>query len=108
MQTLKEFLETARPERLPDALASAMGSTAGATFAQLLKRPEVRIEQLAPFIREKLPGLFVHSSAAAAWAADATAVGADRLPAPLRNEMKSVETEIKYAGYLNQQQRAIE
>ena len=31
-----------------------------------------------------------------------------RLPSALRNELKSVETEIKYEGYLQQQQRAIE
>ena len=30
------------------------------------------------------------------------------LPAEIRNELKSVETEIKYAGYLGQQQKAIE
>ncbi len=30
------------------------------------------------------------------------------LPAAIRNELKSVETEIKYEGYLQQQQRAIE
>ncbi len=30
------------------------------------------------------------------------------LPAQLRNELKSVETEIKYEGYLQQQQKAIE
>jgi tRNA U34 5-carboxymethylaminomethyl modifying enzyme MnmG/GidA len=30
------------------------------------------------------------------------------LPAEIRNELKSVETEIKYAGYLSQQQKAIE
>ncbi len=30
------------------------------------------------------------------------------LPIEVRNELKSVETEIKYAGYLEQQQRAIE
>ncbi len=30
------------------------------------------------------------------------------LPSEIRNELKSVETEIKYAGYLNQQQRAID
>jgi len=30
------------------------------------------------------------------------------LPSALRNELKSVETEIKYEGYLHQQQRAIE
>jgi tRNA uridine 5-carboxymethylaminomethyl modification enzyme len=30
------------------------------------------------------------------------------LPSPVRNELKAVETEIKYEGYLQQQQRAIE
>jgi tRNA uridine 5-carboxymethylaminomethyl modification enzyme len=30
------------------------------------------------------------------------------LPSSARNELKSVETEIKYAGYLEQQQRSIE
>src|SRR5262249_9249571 len=30
------------------------------------------------------------------------------LPADIRNELKSVETEIKYAGYLSQQEKAIE
>ena len=33
---------------------------------------------------------------------------ADALPAHVRNELKTVETEIKYAGYLLQQQRAID
>src|SRR5205807_10555540 len=32
----------------------------------------------------------------------------DALPTELRNELKSVETEFKYAGYLQQQQRAID
>ena len=31
-----------------------------------------------------------------------------RFPSEIRNELKSVETEIKYAGYLSQQQKAIE
>src|SRR5208337_3757090 len=30
------------------------------------------------------------------------------LPAEIRNELKSVETEIKYAGYLDQQTKSIE
>jgi len=30
------------------------------------------------------------------------------MPAHLRNELKAVETEIKYAGYLNQQRKSIE
>jgi len=31
-----------------------------------------------------------------------------KLTSAIRNELKSVETEIKYAGYLNQQQRSID
>ena len=31
-----------------------------------------------------------------------------RLPTEIRNELKSVETEIKYSGYLDQQSKAIE
>jgi len=31
-----------------------------------------------------------------------------KLPAWVRNEMKTVETEIKYAGYLEQQKRSME
>jgi tRNA uridine 5-carboxymethylaminomethyl modification enzyme len=30
------------------------------------------------------------------------------MPVEIRNELKSVETEIKYAGYLSQQEKAIE
>ena len=32
----------------------------------------------------------------------------DALPPSLRNQLKSIETEIKYAGYLQQQSRAID
>ncbi len=32
----------------------------------------------------------------------------DRLPSWVRNEMKTVETEIKYSGYLDQQKRSME
>jgi tRNA uridine 5-carboxymethylaminomethyl modification enzyme len=35
-------------------------------------------------------------------------ISALNLPSEVRNELKSVETEIKYAGYLDQQQRAID
>ena len=34
--------------------------------------------------------------------------GASSLPAWVRNEMKTVETEIKYSGYLDQQRRSME
>ena len=36
------------------------------------------------------------------------ALETDKLPAWVRNEMKTVETEIKYSGYLDQQRRSIE
>jgi tRNA uridine 5-carboxymethylaminomethyl modification enzyme len=42
----------------------------------------------------------------AGWVAGMDAAGA--LPAWVRNEMKTVETEIKYAGYLDQQRRSME
>jgi tRNA uridine 5-carboxymethylaminomethyl modification enzyme len=37
-----------------------------------------------------------------------TALRGSKLPAWVRNEMKTVETEIKYSGYLDQQRRSIE
>jgi tRNA uridine 5-carboxymethylaminomethyl modification enzyme len=55
----------------------------GQTYAQLLKRPEVTLESL-------VPELFAGVSART------------------RNELKSVETEIKFAGYLDQQRKSIE
>jgi tRNA uridine 5-carboxymethylaminomethyl modification enzyme len=36
-----------------------------------------------------------------------TKEGSARLPAWVRNEMKTVETEIKYAGYLEQQKKSM-
>ena len=77
----------------------------GQTCAQLLKRPEIVIEQLAPILRESDPAFFarqqgeirVHPRESVA-----------KLSSEVRNELKSVETEIKYEGYLLQQQRAMD
>jgi tRNA uridine 5-carboxymethylaminomethyl modification enzyme len=77
-------------------------SAAGQTLAQLLKRPEVKVEQLVPILRELDPRFFERK------------IGGDpcrsvaSLSSEVRNELKSVETEIKYEGYLLQQQRAME
>ena len=71
----------------PCDLASAVGQP----LAQLLKRPEITVEQLAAVLRELMPRFFERDSSS-----------------EIRNELKSVETEIKYAGYLDQQQRAID
>jgi tRNA uridine 5-carboxymethylaminomethyl modification enzyme len=60
----------------------------------------VTIEQLVPILRKVAPDFF-------AAAGDSGAKQAP-LAAQVRNELKSVETEIKYAGYLHQQQRSID
>jgi tRNA uridine 5-carboxymethylaminomethyl modification enzyme len=77
-------------------------STVGQSLAQLLKRPEVLIEHLAEILREALPAFFKRED----YSVPSATVGS--LPSEIRNELKSVETEIKYAGYLNQQQRSID
>ncbi|HZD44435.1 MAG TPA: tRNA uridine-5-carboxymethylaminomethyl(34) synthesis enzyme MnmG [Acidobacteriaceae bacterium] len=76
-------------------------SIAGQTYAQLLKRPEITIEHLRPLLQATaLP--------------DETRALLDpllseaTLTARARNELRAVETEIKYAGYLDQQRKSIE
>jgi tRNA uridine 5-carboxymethylaminomethyl modification enzyme len=70
----------------------------GETLAQLLKRPEVQIEQLVPVLRQLQPTFFERAGSAVA----------SLVNTEIRMELKSVETAIKYAGYLHQQERAIE
>ena len=80
-----------------------LSAAIGQTLAQLLKRPEISIECLAPVLRELCPEFFAREE-----------IGENQresvadLPSEVRNELKSVETEVKYAGYLQQQQKAIE
>jgi tRNA uridine 5-carboxymethylaminomethyl modification enzyme len=110
----EKLLETARvrtgelPAELVARLDGDGAGVAGQTFAQLLKRPEVAVEELAPLLRERLAN---EGEVLAAWVAAmdvAAEAGNARLPAWVRNEMKTVETEIKYAGYLDQQRRSME
>jgi len=84
-----------------------LSSAIGQSMAQLLKRPEIIIEQLATVLKDLLPRFFERTSSANS---ASSAVDASPLPlsSEIRNELKSVETEIKYAGYLEQQERAIE
>ncbi len=137
----------------PETRNSKLETVLGVTLAQLLKRPEVRIEQLVPILTKLMPAFFGRGDSAQ-WTVDrkkgvilsaATEGSAvegpllcedDRGPStphsreahecsvqddtfklttdhwPLatavRNELKSVETEIKYSGYLDQQTKAIE
>ena len=75
-------------------------STLGQTLAQILKRPEMTIEQLAPVLEQLNPSFFIRENPRKS--------AAGVLTSEVRNELKSVETEVKYEGYLRQQQRAIE
>ena len=88
----------------------------GATLAQLLKRPEVQVEMLAPVLFKLMPGFFERDAAThlsgpcGATASDNPQLITDHRPlaTAVRNELKAVETEIKYAGYLDQQTKAID
>jgi tRNA uridine 5-carboxymethylaminomethyl modification enzyme len=91
------------PEGRPtDAVpADTLRSTLGQPLAQLLKRPEISIERLVSALRDLAPDFFARPT-------NYQSLTTNHLPSEIRNELKSLETEIKYAGYLDQQQRAIE
>jgi hypothetical protein len=138
----------------------SLGSAVGSTLAQLLRRPEIVIEDFAGVIEESYPEFFEEidalssryatqndasinevsfraereiGSATADNSSSLHCNGVDPSPSPItpqapqgmkatvrddtsrgrlsaaaRNEMKTVETEIKYSGYLDQQRKSIE
>ena len=77
-----------------------LSAALGQPLAQLLKRPEITIERLAPILRQIAPDFFDSGLSPVSPVV--------RLSSATRNDLKSVETEIKYAGYLHQQQKAID
>jgi tRNA uridine 5-carboxymethylaminomethyl modification enzyme len=104
--TLEKLLATTRidPDRVADALPGLNldpDSIAGQTYGQLLKRPEITIELLRPLL---------HSLALAPETCSLLdpLLSEATLSARTRNELRAVETEIKYAGYLDQQRKSIE
>ncbi len=94
-----------------NANGSNLSSALGSPLTQLLRRPEVVIEDLADVVRESYPEYFAEI-ASFARTEDSPRRHGDtekpKLSAAARNEMKAVETEIKYAGYLDQQRKSIE
>jgi tRNA uridine 5-carboxymethylaminomethyl modification enzyme len=103
---LEKLLATTRidPGRVANALPDLnldSESIAGQTYAQLLKRPEITIEHLRPLL-QSLAIASETRSLLDPLLAEAT------LTARARNELRAVETEIKYAGYLDQQRKSIE
>ena len=69
----------------------------------MLKRPEITIERLLPVLRNLAPEFFQQEETGVNPGGSAPGISS-----AIRNELKSVETEIKYAGYLLQQERAID
>src|SRR5207248_7243617 len=82
--------ENCHPER-SEGSAFAVENSIGSTLAQLLKRPEITIEALVPVLHPLMPEFFYSYASSAV------------LSSAARNELKSIETTIKYAGYLQQQ-----
>jgi tRNA uridine 5-carboxymethylaminomethyl modification enzyme len=99
-------------------------------YAQVLKRPEMTVEGLGPVLMPLMEGVeefkawtaavraaYIPSFAvepqrmghpsAVGVAGYPDVLGGVKLPAWVRNEMKTVETEIKYAGYLEQQKKSM-
>jgi tRNA uridine 5-carboxymethylaminomethyl modification enzyme len=118
-QRLEEVKQALERTKVTGAMAGEiepssldLSSALGQPLAQLLKRPEITIERLAPVLKDLVPRFFERSSSANSASSAVSCSAVDGVPVHLsseiRNELKSVETEIKYAGYLDQQQRAIE
>ncbi|HTT19473.1 MAG TPA: tRNA uridine-5-carboxymethylaminomethyl(34) synthesis enzyme MnmG [Candidatus Sulfotelmatobacter sp.] len=93
---------TAAPGCPAEPSSAGFSSALGQTLAQLLKRPEMAVEQLAPILNKVAPEFFARNSSVS------PVPSVVRLSSEVRNELKSVETEVKYEGYLQQQQRAME
>jgi tRNA uridine 5-carboxymethylaminomethyl modification enzyme len=92
-------IDAERLERVAPALA--ITAVQGYTWAQLLKRPEVEIAPVLAALRTELE----HDALLRSFVIE---TDRERLTAVPRNEARAVETEIKFAGYLEQQKKAIQ
>jgi tRNA uridine 5-carboxymethylaminomethyl modification enzyme len=124
MTALERLLTTGKvdPAKLQAAGLGELPATAGLTWAQLLKRPEVTIEPLLVALREQicndavlsrfaLPPDVCHperSEGSAVAFSQAAQIDPSIIRSALRSEARAVETEIKFAGYLEQQKKSIE
>jgi tRNA uridine 5-carboxymethylaminomethyl modification enzyme len=131
MNALEQLLVTGKvtPVGLRGVGLGELTATAGLTWAQLLKRPEVGIETVLGAVRDELaqePLLaewvaFITAGPSTTQAAkNASCSAQDDSPilfsteedrtlkrSRVRNEARAVETEIKFAGYLEQQRKSI-
>jgi tRNA uridine 5-carboxymethylaminomethyl modification enzyme len=89
LTALRQFLREARGKLLPDGILLEQSEAErermrGATLEELLRRPELRIDDLTPALR---------------------ANGFADVP---RELLTTVETEVKYEGYIEQQRRDVQ
>jgi len=105
LKNVKTLLERTRltPALIERNDSLDLTTAVGQTLAQVLKRPEMTVERLVPLLRELAPEFFDRSEIR-----ENPCESVTKVSSTLRNELKSVETEIKYEGYLLQQQRAME
>ena len=120
MAALERVLAVRKPnaEQLDAAGFEGLTAVSGLTWALLLKRPEVTVEPILRVMRDELAGEPLLAgygggnsgpltpSARADSAQDDGSSNVVR--AMIRNEARAVETEIKFAGYLDQQRKSIE
>ncbi|MDR3775767.1 MAG: tRNA uridine-5-carboxymethylaminomethyl(34) synthesis enzyme MnmG [Terracidiphilus sp.] len=106
---LERLLTTTKVESegLSGAGFGELTATAGLTWAQLLKRPEVTIEPVIGAMHDALLQEPLLAEMAAVLGRNPAQRGTAGT-AVLRNEARAVETEIKFAGYLEQQKKSIE
>jgi tRNA uridine 5-carboxymethylaminomethyl modification enzyme len=118
------LLETSRVDDAAIARMNGLAEAKGSTFAQVLKRPEISVEMLGPVLLERMTDEVFEPWVVGMRGGSDRAVetnptitgglrpagdhGAPGVPVWIRNEMKTVETEIKYAGYLEQQRKSME
>jgi tRNA uridine 5-carboxymethylaminomethyl modification enzyme len=104
MAALEKLLATRKVDAgsLTAANLGGLSATAGQTWAQLLKRPEVTIEPILGALGAQLAGEPLLS-----YYTDLPHHTPEERAA-IRNEERAVETEIKFAGYLEQQKKSIE
>ena len=98
------FAALIQSAKVTDADLARLTFAKGERYGQILKRPEVTIESLLPVLVERMRVV----TELAPWMTAMESVEFTRVPAWVRNEMKTVETGIKFAGYLAQQQRSME
>jgi tRNA uridine 5-carboxymethylaminomethyl modification enzyme len=119
MAALERFLVTRKAgvDGLSAAGFAELTATAGQTWAQMVKRPEVTIEPVLRAVAEELakePLLAGFCGITPLRRDEGARMGHGDSEAEMhvaratiRNEARAVETEIKFAGYLDQQKKSI-